>query len=253
MCRDPSCDCMAASSSAIGRSKPSRPPPPRSAFSSSPLTRSDQPAKSRSKDDQSSPYSYELLRSDPTTGHLKHLASSGHSPLFRRNPRQNPTSELVSPPTSHDHVPIPKHATNPTSYPNPYSYPTYAHLDGYRQDRLKPGLHSQDLSYRPRSLSSSDAGVVRHSYPPDKRYPHHYGASSGQGEEDDGEMDDCHDGKAMAVDGSLGANTLDALGRKHVCPTCFKRFNRPSSLRIHVNTHTGATRKGLPWVLYLHN
>ncbi|KAF8142251.1 hypothetical protein K438DRAFT_1636041 [Mycena galopus ATCC 62051] len=30
-------------------------------------------------------------------------------------------------------------------------------------------------------------------------------------------------------------------GKKHVCPTCAKRFNRPSSLRIHVNTHTGAT------------
>ncbi|KAJ6464832.1 hypothetical protein C8R45DRAFT_840129 [Mycena sanguinolenta] len=30
-------------------------------------------------------------------------------------------------------------------------------------------------------------------------------------------------------------------GKKHVCPTCSKRFNRPSSLRIHVNTHTGAT------------
>ncbi|KAJ7117147.1 hypothetical protein C8R44DRAFT_708470 [Mycena epipterygia] len=30
-------------------------------------------------------------------------------------------------------------------------------------------------------------------------------------------------------------------GKKHICPTCAKRFNRPSSLRIHVNTHTGAT------------
>jgi len=35
----------------------------------------------------------------------------------------------------------------------------------------------------------------------------------------------------------------DSNGKKHVCPTCHKRFNRPSSLRIHVNTHTGATRK----------
>jgi uncharacterized Zn-finger protein len=31
-------------------------------------------------------------------------------------------------------------------------------------------------------------------------------------------------------------------GKRHVCPTCLKRFNRPSSLKIHVNTHTGATR-----------
>ena len=38
-------------------------------------------------------------------------------------------------------------------------------------------------------------------------------------------------------------------GKKHVCPTCLKRFNRPSSLRIHVNTHTGATREFLSFVL----
>ncbi|KAK0212069.1 hypothetical protein DFS33DRAFT_1278877 [Desarmillaria ectypa] len=29
--------------------------------------------------------------------------------------------------------------------------------------------------------------------------------------------------------------------KKHVCTMCHKRFNRPSSLRIHINTHTGAT------------
>ncbi|SJL17182.1 uncharacterized protein ARMOST_20727 [Armillaria ostoyae] len=29
--------------------------------------------------------------------------------------------------------------------------------------------------------------------------------------------------------------------RKHICTLCNKRFNRPSSLRTHVNTHTGAT------------
>lgn len=28
-------------------------------------------------------------------------------------------------------------------------------------------------------------------------------------------------------------------GRRHACPHCAKRFNRPSSLAIHVNTHTG--------------
>jgi len=29
--------------------------------------------------------------------------------------------------------------------------------------------------------------------------------------------------------------------KKHICSLCHKRFNRPSSLRIHMNTHTGAT------------
>ncbi|OCH93292.1 hypothetical protein OBBRIDRAFT_703254, partial [Obba rivulosa] len=27
--------------------------------------------------------------------------------------------------------------------------------------------------------------------------------------------------------------------KKHACPWCSKRFDRPSSLAIHINTHTG--------------
>ncbi|KZV66066.1 hypothetical protein PENSPDRAFT_554400, partial [Peniophora sp. CONT] len=27
--------------------------------------------------------------------------------------------------------------------------------------------------------------------------------------------------------------------RRHECPHCHRRFNRPSSLGIHINTHTG--------------
>ncbi|KAF8874872.1 hypothetical protein CPB84DRAFT_1689911, partial [Gymnopilus junonius] len=50
-------------------------------------------------------------------------------------------------------------------------------------------------------------------------------------------------------DGALSAAEDNDIsnGKKHVCPTCFKRFNRPSSLRIHVNTHTGATPFRCPW------
>ncbi|KAK0185365.1 hypothetical protein F5146DRAFT_1069971 [Armillaria mellea] len=39
----------------------------------------------------------------------------------------------------------------------------------------------------------------------------------------------------------LSSEDDDGSGKKHVCRTCHKRFNRPSSLRIHANTHTGAT------------
>ena len=43
----------------------------------------------------------------------------------------------------------------------------------------------------------------------------------------------------------------ESAGKKHICPTCLKRFNRPSSLRIHVNTHTGATRKNFFYFLFI--
>lgn len=33
--------------------------------------------------------------------------------------------------------------------------------------------------------------------------------------------------------------------RKHECTKCGKKFNRPSSLKIHLNTHTGAKRESL--------
>lgn len=37
----------------------------------------------------------------------------------------------------------------------------------------------------------------------------------------------------------LPADKQSDSGRRHACPHCAKRFNRPSSLAIHVNTHTG--------------
>jgi uncharacterized Zn-finger protein len=36
--------------------------------------------------------------------------------------------------------------------------------------------------------------------------------------------------------------------RRHLCTQCDKRFSRPSSLRIHENTHTG-NRRECNWVL----
>lgn len=44
-------------------------------------------------------------------------------------------------------------------------------------------------------------------------------------------------------------------GRRHVCPDCLMRFNRPSTLRTHMNSHTGATREcwDIPLVLVLMN
>ncbi|KAJ7175039.1 hypothetical protein C8R43DRAFT_1230551 [Mycena crocata] len=45
------------------------------------------------------------------------------------------------------------------------------------------------------------------------------------------DMGDADDGE------SIGAGEP----KRHVCTTCGKRFNRPSSLQIHANTHTGAT------------
>ena len=43
----------------------------------------------------------------------------------------------------------------------------------------------------------------------------------------------------------------DGEKRRHPCPRCGKRFNRPSSLKIHLNTHTGAKRELRPFFCLL--
>lgn len=53
----------------------------------------------------------------------------------------------------------------------------------------------------------------------------------------------------LSPDESLPSITADKQsdsGRRHACPHCAKRFNRPSSLAIHVNTHTGDKRGRFP-------
>ncbi|KAJ3880410.1 hypothetical protein F5051DRAFT_323983 [Lentinula edodes] len=57
--------------------------------------------------------------------------------------------------------------------------------------------------------------------------------------------------RAGSSDGGLGLdveNDYDVQTKKHVCPECFKRFSRPSSLRIHTNTHTGITPFSCPYL-----
>ena len=41
------------------------------------------------------------------------------------------------------------------------------------------------------------------------------------------------------------ASQADGDERRHACRVCGKAFNRPSSLAIHVNTHTGAKRTSI--------
>lgn len=48
----------------------------------------------------------------------------------------------------------------------------------------------------------------------------------------------------------ITADKQSDSGRRHACPHCAKRFNRPSSLAIHVNTHTGDKRGQISLVLF---
>lgn len=59
-------------------------------------------------------------------------------------------------------------------------------------------------------------------------------AHPAMGDDDDADGDDDAGGVPSAG---------EAEKRRHLCLQCGKRFNRPSSLKIHLNTHTGAKRE----------
>ena len=179
--------------------------------------------RTRQKQSSTETHSFDVLRSEPGTVSLEHIASSktlqnrssnapktispagvanGSAPAFRV---ALPT--LTSPSSEHTEKTIVREAT-----PDRHFAPS--------------AVKSQPLAYSPVDPLESPS-VVSFS------------------------MSDGSNASKLAVDDSGsyfqegaggGIFRVDGRGKKHQCPQCPKRFNRPSSLRIHVNTHTGARR-----------
>ncbi|KAF7318560.1 hypothetical protein HMN09_00366300 [Mycena chlorophos] len=75
------------------------------------------------------------------------------------------------------------------------------------------------------------------------RSPTSTGSTVADGDRDGDSAESASDGQLSNEDDDddEDGSSSPTSTRKHICPQCGKRFNRPSSLRIHVNTHTGAT------------
>ncbi|KAJ7062643.1 hypothetical protein C8F01DRAFT_1134795 [Mycena amicta] len=63
----------------------------------------------------------------------------------------------------------------------------------------------------------------------------------------DGMTNDDDDADGDYQPGSHVGSSTNKSTRNHVCSQCGKRFNRPSSVRIHANMHTGATPYRCPY------
>ncbi|KAJ3937187.1 MAG: hypothetical protein NXY57DRAFT_733966 [Lentinula lateritia] len=138
-------------------------------------------------------YSFNVLRSDPSSTSLLHIASS--ATLLNR-PSATPGPNRLS---DHSNSSAPVFRVNSSSLPGPASGSSSA----------QPSLASTRTSHPHAPLSlPSDSDPITYS------------------------SDEVSD---------------DGDDKKHVCNTCHKRFNRPSSLRIHMNTHTGATPFRCPY------
>ncbi|KAF7318556.1 hypothetical protein HMN09_00365900 [Mycena chlorophos] len=145
------------------------------------------------------------------------------------------------------HEMFPEHLLHP---PLPFGASRHPHRlpKPYERPRLKlapppmvlppvpsPPVYSTSYSFDPETASPSAS-----TRPPFRSPPSRW-ASPPPSEGSDEHRDESH----FSEEGD-DAVPAGWKGRKHVCPTCQKRFNRPSSLRIHVNTHTGATREHPP-------
>jgi hypothetical protein len=190
------------------------------------------------------PYAYTVLRSSPTGASLTHLASSPSSEVPSRRPvppsndiafRVDMSDPLVPAGPSHRPYPRPSASVSTpemTLHPQDHDSTPYVYLP-----------FSSDRRPRPLPHVSPVLGAVgpsgRRAKPPSEALAYQHGEMIMDTTPDhrDGSLDPEEDGE----DGMIGQPGA-GQGKKHICPTCSKRFNRPSSLRIHVNTHTGATR-----------
>lgn len=175
------------------------------------------------------PYAYTILRSSPTVASASRVPTGRPAPshsdvAFRFN-----TVGSAAGPSSHRPYPRPSTSSSSSGAQGQISS-AYIHSS---QPRALPPISPIDVapsSTRRVKPTSGRAIAYEHGEMIMDTTPDHR----------DGSLDPDDDGEG-GMNGQLGTGQ----GKKHICPSCFKRFNRPSSLRIHVNTHTGATREFL--------
>ncbi|KAL4067205.1 hypothetical protein V8B97DRAFT_1978640 [Scleroderma yunnanense] len=175
-------------------------------------------------------YSFNVLRADPITASLEHVASS--TTLRHRGSTTNsPTSQagvtngsapafrVAMAPVAQRSSQRHKLAVQPAmrSTRNPSS-PTTTREPDLPLHMRSP--HSSMLSFSVSDPPSSASTIMS------------------------------HDGRRSYLRSSEVITTSlsgEGRGKKHQCPHCGKRFNRPSSMKIHVNTHTGAKPYRCPY------
>lgn len=219
---------------------------------------------------------YDFLVCDPQNRTLKHIASSNVNPTptettcMIRQAAQQPQPDLVNGTASVFRVQVPSNSSSSSEH----IHPDFAHRS-HHQSAHNHSQHPQQQHHQPQHSHQlhhhhhhhqSQQGHQHHrrrsgdySRPSDPSYlisfpitdsrPSSSGSSSfplrrGSSPDSEGELSSSTRNQDVSQVPPVGPATMGSSngGKKHICPTCGKRFNRPSSLKIHRNTHTGATR-----------
>lgn len=166
------------------------------------------------------PYSFNVLRCDPSTSSLEDINSANlrahEGVIVRRSPP--PGAPKGSSPSFRVNI-------SPPSPTGP-KFPVGDQYQRNRDSELEASVIGPTRSFA--GLSSTSVLSFSVSGPSSSRAPVTFV----------GHTRDMDDGTVYSDDG--GETDQNWKVKRHQCPHCTKRFNRPSSLRIHVNTHTGA-------------
>jgi Zinc finger, C2H2 type len=180
--------------------------------------------RTRPKQSFTETHSFDVLRSEPGTISLEHIASS----KTLQNRSSNASKPISLAGVANGSAPAFRVALLPSSERTTEKSAAAATTDATSDRHLPPsGIKTQSSSSSSAYLPTESSSIVSFS------------------------MSDGTNVSKLTVDDSGsyfqeasggGIFRVDGRGKKHQCPQCPKRFNRPSSLRIHVNTHTGARR-----------
>ncbi|KAH7888261.1 hypothetical protein F5I97DRAFT_977242 [Phlebopus sp. FC_14] len=207
-------------------------------------------------------YSFNVLRTDPVTASLEHVASSttlrhrglgspqagivnGSAPVFRVAIAP-PEQQLRS--VHHHHHPH-HHNNNNTNKRSAQDMSSISDPRERRSNRDFPGPttgHESDSSHR----------FLPHPHTSAVTCNSNSNSTSNNSSSSSAMLSfsvtDPPNSASTVISGTDGQRYLrsseivnpslqgEGRGKKHQCPHCGKRFNRPSSMKIHVNTHTGA-------------
>ncbi|KAI6033430.1 hypothetical protein BKA83DRAFT_4176802 [Pisolithus microcarpus] len=170
-------------------------------------------------------YSFNVLRADPVTASLEHVASS--TTLRHRGVTSNSPTAQTGAGITNGSAPAFRVAMAPMDQrpSQRHKLPVQPIIRSTRNPSSPTTFRDSDL---PLHMRSNHSSVLSFSVsdPPSS-------ASTIMS----------HDGRRSYLRSAEIMTTPlsgEGRGKKHQCPHCGKRFNRPSSMKIHVNTHTGA-------------
>jgi hypothetical protein len=212
-------------------------PPPSSSSSESAPNRHLSYRAQQGQDGLASPaatYSFNVLRSDPVTSSLEHVASSTKLRSRGTSSSQGNRGAGIA------NGSTPAFRVSMTSFVPP------------RQSQQRHKHRSPDAVYGPQS--PRDGGFTASASPTQQVQETRSQPSSSvlsfsvSDPPNSASTVMTNDGRRPYLKSSDPLSTMlhgEGRGKKHQCPHCGKRFNRPSSMKIHVNTHTGAKRTSI--------